>query len=108
MISYKKIFNTFVFLLFISFLVLYFSQASGYYDELNNRKTELTKEQIKRFEEDVKNGKMVDIKDYMKENTKNYSNRFSSFGLFTSKLMGDTFKWSINGIFEKFDKMVNN
>ena len=38
MISYKKIFHGFIWLLFLSFLVLYFAQAGGYYDDLNNKK----------------------------------------------------------------------
>ena len=38
MISYKKIFHGFIWLLFFSFLVLYFAQAGGYYEDLNNKK----------------------------------------------------------------------
>ena len=38
MISYKKIFHGFIWLLFFSFLVLYFAQAGGYFEDLNNKK----------------------------------------------------------------------
>ena len=57
MISYKKIFHGFIWLLFFSFLVLYFAQAGGYYEDLNNKKASLTEEKVKQFEKDVKEGK---------------------------------------------------
>ena len=49
MISYKKIFHGFIWLLFFSFLVLYFAQAGGYYEDLNNKKASLTEEKVKQF-----------------------------------------------------------
>ena len=99
MISYKKIFHGFIWLLFFSFLVLYFAQAGGYYEDLNNKKASLTEEKVKQFEKDVKEGKEI-----MK---KNYSNKVSNFGLFTSKSFAKGFKWGMNNLFNGIDKMVN-
>ena len=65
MISYKKLFRIFIFFLFISFLVLYFSRANGYYEDLNNKKSYLTEDKIKEFEEDVKNGKEIKVENYV-------------------------------------------
>ncbi len=108
MISYKKIFQGFVWLLFLSFLVLYFAQAGGYYEDMNNKKTSLTEERIKAFEEDVKNGKEIKVENYVINMKKNYDNKVSSFGLFTSKAFAKGFKWGITNIFNGIDKMMND
>ena len=107
MISYKKIFHGFIWFLFLSFLVLYFAQAGGYYEELNNKKASLTEEKIKQFEEDIKNGKEIKVENYVVNMNKDYSNKISSFGLFVSKTLADGFKWGINNLFSNLDKVVN-
>ena len=107
MISYKKIFNTFIFILFIGFLVLYYAQAGGYYDDINYKKTYLTEERIKQFEKDVKTGKEIKVENYIVNIKKDYSNKISNFGLNTSKFLAKSFKWSINKLFSGIDKMVN-
>ena len=45
-------------------LVLYFGQATGYYEYKNNQKTTLTEESIKRFEQDIKDGKDINVSNY--------------------------------------------
>ena len=50
----NKIFKFIFGLFFMSFLVIYFSELTGYYEYQNYKKTSLTEEQIKKFEEDVK------------------------------------------------------
>lgn len=70
---YKFIFWSF----FMSFLVIYFSELTGYYEYQNYQKASLTEEQIKKFEEDVKNGNEVDIKDYLVVDNKKYNNTLS-------------------------------
>ena len=50
---------------FTSFLVVYFSDITGYYQYQNYKKTTLTLEQIKKFEEDVASGKEIDINEYL-------------------------------------------
>ncbi len=107
MISYKKIFHAFIWFLFLSFLVLYFAQAGGYYEDLNNKKSSLTEEKIKEFEQDVKSGKEIKVENYVVNVKKDYGNKISSFGLFTSKTFAKYFKIGMNGIFGGIDKMVN-
>lgn len=107
MISYKKIFNGLIWFLFLSFLVLYFAQANGYYEDLNNKKSSLTEEKIKQFEKDVKNGKEIKVENYVVDIKKDYDNKISSFGLFTSKGLAQVFKWTMNKVFGEIDKMVN-
>ena len=98
MISYKKVFHGFIWFLFLSFLVLYFAQAGGYYEDVNNKKASLTEEKIKQFEEDVKNGKKIEVENYVVNIKKNYDNKISSFGLYTSKALAEGFKWGMNGL----------
>lgn len=108
MISYKKIFNMLVWLLIISFLVVYFAQANGYYEDVQNQKTTLTEEKIKQFEKDVNDGKEIKVENYVVNIRKDYSNKISNFGLFTSKIFASSFKWFITNMFEKIDKVVND
>lgn len=107
MISYKKIFHLFIWFLFLSFLVLYFAQAGGYYEDLNNKKASLTEEKIKQFEQDVKDGKEIKVENYIVNIKKDYSNKISDFGLITSKTFAKYFKIGMNGIFGSIDEMVN-
>ena len=55
----EKIFKSVLMILFIIFISLYISQSSGYYEYEQYKKVELTKEQIKKFEQDIKDGKKV-------------------------------------------------
>ena len=108
MISYKKLYRIFVWILFLSFMVLYVAQKGGYYEDLNNKKATLTQEKIKQFEADVKNGEEIKVENYIVNMKKNYSNKISTFGLYTSDTFAKGFKWLITSVFGGIDKMVNN
>lgn len=107
MISYKRIFHIFIWILFFSFLVLYFASMNGYYADLNNKKSSLTLEKIYEFEKDVREGKPIKVENYVINIKKDYGNKVSDFGLFTSKIIAKSFKWGMNNIFGGIDKMVN-
>ena len=77
--KYNK-FKYIFYILITIFICLYFAGVSGYYDKKITTKTMLTKEAIKLFEEDIKSGKAVDIKDYIKETNKDYQNKYSNLG----------------------------
>lgn len=108
MISYKKIFHGIIWLLFLSFMVVYVAQANGYYEDLNNKKASLTEEKIKQFEKDVKDGKEIKVENYVVNLKKDYGNKISSFGLYTSKMFASSFKWFMTNVFENIDKMIND
>lgn len=75
--------NIFMLLLKISvvlFLLLYFMLENGYYENKMSRKVSLTEEKIRKFEEDVKNDKIIDITEYNLEEEKDYSNNVSRIG----------------------------
>ena len=64
------------YLLLLGFMILYISKSSGYYEFAEHKQVELTEEQIKKFEEDVKNGINVDINEYLDFNTISYQKEF--------------------------------
>ena len=68
--------------LFIIYFSLYMMDSLGYYN-IASKNVILTEEKIKEFENDVMNGKEIDIKEYTKDNT-NYKNVYSNFGYMIS------------------------
>ena len=75
--------NWFLRLLFISFLIflgLYIASISGYYEAQVSDKVALTNDAIKDFEQDVLEGKEVDINTYIKEENRDYSNKMTDLG----------------------------
>ncbi len=71
----KIFFKVFFVVCFVSFLTFYVSLQSGYYEYNSRRKMTFTKEQIERFESDVKNGNSVDINEYLANTDKDYQNK---------------------------------
>lgn len=89
----KKKGNWFIrlmFVLFVVFLGLYIASVSGYYETQVGNKVALTEDAIRDFEQDVLDGKTVDINTYLKEDNKDYSNNFTD--------MGDKFSESVQKI----------
>ena len=77
-------------ILFVVFLGLYIASISGYYESQVSNKVALTDKAIEQFEQDVLEGKVVDINTYINEDTKDYSNKFTD--------MGDRFSESIQSV----------
>lgn len=76
----KNWFLRLLFISFIAFLGLYIASISGYYESQVSNKVALTDAAIKKFEEDVLEGKNVDINTYITEENKDYSNSFTDAG----------------------------
>ncbi len=93
-------------IIFIGFTALYFSQATGYYEYYLHEKVVLNEDKIKKFEQDIKDGKNIDIEDYISEEKNDYSNQVSSLGLSLSKKIGTLFKDGFNTFFDYVSKMV--
>ena len=66
-------------LLFILYLSLMIAIDAGYYEKIMGEKTIITEEKMKEFERDIKEGKDVELYDYIKEE-KDYSNIFTKSG----------------------------
>lgn len=102
----NKVFKRIMFFLFITFLTLYLSQATGYYEYEQSRKTAFTEEQIKQFEQDVKDGKEIDINKYLENTNKNYQNNISKTTLNISEAISKYTKLGIEKLFEGIAKAI--
>lgn len=100
----NKIFSKIFLALLIAFFAIYISEATGYYEFEQHKKTTLTEEKIKEFEHDVASGKKIDINDYINDEDYNYQNKVSKAGLYISENIGDVVKSGIEGAF----KILNN
>lgn len=102
----NKVFKWTMFFLLITFITLYISQATGYYEYQQSRKASFTAEQIKQFEQDVKDGKPIDITTYLQNTNKNYQNNISKVGLDISEAISKYTKISIEKIFAGIAKVL--
>lgn len=100
----NKIFHKTWFILFLIFLTLYISQANGYYEYSVSKKTSFTEEQIKKFEQDIKDGKNIDVTEYLNNTNKNYQNKLSKVALSLSETISKYTKMSI----EKFFSIIGS
>lgn len=81
----KKIGKSIFLLLLLGFTFLFIASNNGYYEYQRQEKVNLTKDAIARFEQDIKDGKKVDIKDYLPEEKKNYENKITKINQKISK-----------------------
>lgn len=102
----NKIYKFIFYLFFISFLVIYFSELTGYYEYQNHQKKALTEEQIRKFEEDVKNGKEVDINEYLDVDTRKYNNTLSKLASKLSDGISDIVNSGVEYTFKYISKLV--
>lgn len=102
----NKIFKYIVFISFITFLALYLSQSTGYFEYKNSKKVALTNEQIKQFEKDVNEGKNIDITKYIEINNKDYQNKLSKTGLQVSNILEKSVQKFISESFKVLEKLV--
>ena len=72
----KNWFLTCLGILFVIYVCLYVMDNLGYYNIAAKNKV-ITEEKLQEFEADVKNGKEIDIKEYVRDTT-NYRNTYSN------------------------------
>ena len=92
--------------LFLLFVGLYITQALGYYEFTNAKKTTLTNYAIEKFEKDVKEGKALDVKNYVEEE-KQYNNLLSRVSLSVSNAIEKSFSFVMNTLFNELAKATN-
>ena len=83
----KNIFLIMIVISFIIFIGLFIASESGYYESKLNQKVLLTDKEIKEFENDVIEGKTIDINSYIKKNKKSYENNFTILADKTTELI---------------------
>ncbi len=101
-----KIFRFTFIILFAVFLTMFISNKYGYYEYKKREQVTLTQEQIKQFEEDVKNGKNVDLENYLEKTNKNYQTKFSQLGLNISNSLANAVESGVNKFFGYINKFV--
>lgn len=69
--KFIKLFSSLIILIF---LFSYFIEHSGYYEYNLHNKKNLTEEEIKRFESDIREGKNIDLNSYLSKDNIDYSN----------------------------------
>ena len=90
----------------ILFFIIYFGQATGFYQIAENRKVALTEEAILRFEADVKEGKEIIASNYLVKE-KNYNNNISILCMKISNLIEIGFNKFMNFVFTELEEVVN-
>ena len=103
----NKFFKILFYICFLSFLTFYVAGESGYYEYNERKKMTFTKEQIEKFENDVANGKNVDINEYIKK-TNTHQNKLSKTTLNISQGISKYTKECITYIFTKIGKVVED
>lgn len=78
----KNIFLRILLILFIVYLALYLMDNLGYYNIASKNKI-ITYKAMQEFEQDVKQGKKIDIKEYIRDET-DYKNSYSNLGYYLS------------------------
>ena len=104
----NKIYKFIFMVLFISFLVIYFSELTGYYEYHNYKKATLTEEQIKQFESDVASGKEVDINDYLLVEDNKYNNSLSNLTSSLSNGISNLITSGVDNTFKFLSKLVDS
>lgn len=93
---------------FLLFLALYYSSNAGLIDYQSKNKTALTEEQIKMFEEDVKNNVEIDLKKYIEDTEEKYDNKISKTTLKLSNKIGETVQNTLNFLFGKLESVMRS
>ncbi|MDD2489675.1 MAG: hypothetical protein PHY26_00245 [Bacilli bacterium] len=101
-----KVFRFIMITLFVIFATLYISQATGYYDYKKHQNVILTEEKIKQFEQDIKEGKNVDVTEYLEVKEHTYKNGFSQMGLKLSNGVSRYVQKGVNGLFNFLEKLL--
>lgn len=103
----NNVFKVILLLLFLMFLALYYSANTGLIDYQAKNKMELTEEQIKKFENDVKNNVEIDLEEYVVDYEKEYDNNISKTTMSISKTIGETIQNTLDFLFKNIDKAIN-
>ena len=89
-----------MFCFFLVFVALLIAYESGYYETRMSNRAVLTKEAMERFENDVKNGEVVDVNDYLKRESIDYSNGVTKLGNKIANGISDVMTKGLSGLFD--------
>ena len=102
----KKLIELIGIIIIIIFIASYMIAESGYYEYTMQRRTIITNEKIKEFEEDVKNNKEIDLKNYLDKEEIDYSNKITTLIYNISDNSNKLARKTIKYIFKKLGSLV--
>lgn len=102
----NKILKVICISIIIIFLFSYFIEYTGYYEYNLQNKKNLTESQIKKFEEDIKLGKEIDLNNYLKEEYIDYSNSLTRTTSQANLRLNDYLKKFLTGGFDILGKFI--
>ena len=102
----KKIIKFISISIFLVFIMAYVIEKSGYYEYNLQDKKNLTEKEIKKFEDDVKKGKDVDVYKYLKNNKRDYSSNLTRATSNFSINLNDYLIKTINGTFDVISRLI--
>lgn len=96
----SKYFFRILFCFFLVFIALIIAYESGYYETRMGNKAVLTKEAMEQFETDVQNGEVVDIKDYLEDDSVDYSTGITKIGNKITNGISEVMTKGLTGLFD--------
>lgn len=103
----KKILQFICIAILFVFLCSYFIEMSGYYEYNLQNKKNLTQIQMEQFEADIQAGKKVDLNQYLKDTTIDYSNKLTRSTTEASIKLNDYLKKFLNNGLKILSQLVN-
>ena len=95
-----KYFFNILAMLFLVFIALIIAYESGYYETKASNRAILTREAMESFEKDLRDGRIVDVKNYLTKERIDYSNNVTKVGNRLADGVSDFMTKGIAGIFE--------
>ena len=102
----KRFFKFLIMMLIFVFLCSYFVEVGGYYEYHLSYKKRMTEEQMKRFESDIREGKNVDMNDYLDSNVNDYSNLLTDKTSDINLKLNEYLKNFFSNVFKVLEKLV--
>ncbi len=97
-----------IIIIIIIYISAYYVASSGYYEYHLQRRTILTNEKIKEFEQDVKNNQNIDIKDYLAYEEIDYTNKLTNLVYSFSDNGNKLARKCLKAIFKKLSYLVED
>lgn len=104
----KSIIKLILLIIIITFISSYLVASTGYYEYTMQQRTIITNEKIKEFEQDIKDNKDIDLKDYYEEEELDYSNKFTTLVYNLSESSNELARKAIKIIFKKLGSLVED
>ena len=102
----NNIFKFIMLVLILGFIFMVIASKSGYYEYQLSNKRDMTDEAILRFEQDVKEGKYIDINNYIDNKSVDYNNKISNVGNSISKTISSALAKGFSYVFNYLNKQI--